>query len=148
MSRGIASRRLRVQVVLGAQGGRWRAGSPAAHARSLFLLPILTAMKMTPADAHAVAQAASAVLPTGARVLLFGSRVDDARRGGDLDLLVETSHLPAPDELVRLRNRFTAQLYRRLGERRIDVLMAELGAPDDRAVVLAARRDGVELAAP
>jgi hypothetical protein len=47
---------------------------------------------------------------------------------------------------VRLRNRFTAQLYRRLGERRIDILMTVQGSADERAVVAAARREGIELA--
>jgi hypothetical protein len=45
-------------------------------------------MRMTTGEVHAVGEAASSVLPNGTRVLFFGSRVDDARRGGDLDLLV------------------------------------------------------------
>ena len=50
------------------------------------------------------------MLPPGTRVLLFGSRVDDLRRGGDVDLLVETPTNRLPDEVVRLRGMFTAQL--------------------------------------
>jgi uncharacterized protein len=100
---------------------------------------------MTSDEVHAVADAASSVLPVGTRVVLFGSRADDARRGGDVDLLVETPPLSNADEVVRLRDRFTAQLYRRLGERRIDILMSVQGLPDDRPVVAAARRDGIEL---
>lgn len=104
-------------------------------------------MRMTPGEVRAVAEAASSVLPTGTRVLLFGSRVDDARRGGDIDLLVETPVLPSADEVVRLRNGFTAQLYRHLGERRIDIVMTVQGTEDVRAVVAQARRDAIELAA-
>ena len=31
-----------------------------------------------------------------ARIWLFGSRVDDARRGGDIDVYVEAEAIPAP----------------------------------------------------
>ena len=102
-------------------------------------------MRLTPDERQDIAAAAKAVLPPGTRVLLFGSRVDDLRRGGDVDLLVETATNRLPDEVVRLRGMFTAQLYRRLGERRIDVLVCTRDQIDGRAAVAAARRDGVEL---
>ena len=103
-------------------------------------------MRLTQEEQRGIAEAAHSVLPAGSRVLLFGSRTDDARRGGDVDLLVETASALAADESVRLCRRLTAQLYRRLGERRIDMLVSVRGAADERAVVRAARRDGIELA--
>lgn len=75
-------------------------------------------------------------------MLLFGSRPDDARRGGDIDLLIETSSALAPGDLVTRRQRFIAWLYRLLGEQHIDVLIAPSGRPDDRPVVRAARLQG------
>lgn len=103
-------------------------------------------MRLTQEEQRGIAEAARSVLPAGSRVMLFGSRTDDTCRGGDVDLLVETVSALAADESVRLCRRLTAQLYRRLGERRIDMLMTVQGAPDDRSVVQAARRDGIELA--
>lgn len=103
-------------------------------------------MRLSPAERQAVEAACREAFPPGTRVLLFGSRLDDARRGGDIDLLVE---LPAPlpaAELVRRRGCFTARLYRLLEEQRIDVVMAQHAQADDRPVVAAARRQGVELA--
>ena len=41
------------------------------------------------AEKAGIGWAAREVLPHGSRVLLFGSRTDDSRRGGDIDLLVE-----------------------------------------------------------
>ena len=77
---------------------------------------------------------------------LFGSRTDDSKRGGDVDLLVELSSALTVDEIVRSRTLLTAQLYRRMGERRIDILMCQLDRPDARPVVAEARRNGIELA--
>jgi uncharacterized protein len=102
-------------------------------------------MRLTRDEQRDIAEAAQSVLPAESRVLLFGSRTDDARRGGDVDLLVETPSALGADECVRLCRLLTAQLYRRLGERRIDLLMSVEGAADERAVVCAARRDGIEL---
>ncbi len=45
-------------------------------------------MRLTPTQIDAIKNAAHAVLGEGAQVSLFGSRVDDARRGGDIDLYI------------------------------------------------------------
>lgn len=103
-------------------------------------------MRLSAAERHAVESASRDALPLGARVLLFGSRLDDTRRGGDMDLLVELPEPLSPDDTVDRRTRFTARLYRLLEERRIDVVMAQQGLTDARDVVVAARRRGVELA--
>lgn len=50
------------------------------------------------------------------------------------------------EEAVERRTRFTARLCRLLEERRVDVLMTLLGRHDGRAVVAAAREQGIELA--
>lgn len=58
-----------------------------------------------------------------ARVRLFGSRLRDDLRGGDVDLLVEC---PRPvDRPVWLAARIAARLQRSLGERKIDVLVVD-----------------------
>ncbi|HYN61421.1 MAG TPA: hypothetical protein VET87_18040 [Rubrivivax sp.] len=81
-------------------------------------------------------------MPAGTRVLLFGSRLDDSRRGGNIDLLVELPGALSADDTVVRRSRFTARLYRLLEERRIDVVMTQQGSQDRRAVVTAARQQG------
>jgi predicted nucleotidyltransferase len=62
-----------------------------------------------------------------ARVILFGSRTDDQARGGDIDLLVETPWLL--DNRVSAAARFAATLQQRLGDQRIDVLIATPDTP-------------------
>ena len=51
-----------------------------------------------------------------AQIYLFGSRVDDAAKGGDIDLLVLSKSINLMKKLDIL-----AQLHRRLGERKIDI---------------------------
>jgi predicted nucleotidyltransferase len=51
-----------------------------------------------------------------AEVYLYGSRVDDNARGGDIDLLVLSQKIDLMRKLDIL-----AQLHQRMGERKIDI---------------------------
>lgn len=80
-------------------------------------------MRLSPDQARAIVAAAQELAGQRARVRLFGSRVDDALRGGDIDLLVEC---PRPVERpVWLAAQITARLQRALGDRKIDVLVID-----------------------
>lgn len=57
-----------------------------------------------------------------ASVWLFGSRVDDSKLGGDIDLLIETDQDDI-DALLRAEISFLTRLNMRLGEQKIDVLL-------------------------
>jgi predicted nucleotidyltransferase len=72
---------------------------------------------------------------------LFGSRLNEDRRGGDIDLLIATD-LP-PGQAARCRIDLLADLWLELGERKIDIVLDDGSAP--AAIVERARREGVEL---
>ena len=55
-----------------------------------------------------------------AKIYLFGSRVDDGKRGGDIDLLIVSKQLKKRD-LRRLRLAF----YERFGEQKVDILLED-----------------------
>jgi predicted nucleotidyltransferase len=79
-------------------------------------------MRLSQKEVAIIRESAEAVFGDQAQVWLFGSRVDDARRGGDIDLLIR----PAPgrsENLLREKIRFLGMLERALGERRIDVVI-------------------------
>ena len=105
----------------------------------------IAVMRLTQQEQVAIAKAAKGVLPAGSRVLMFGSRADDHRRGGDIDLLVEAPAPVSAQQSVALSTQLAARLYRLMGERRIDILVATADEPDDRLVVSEARRDGLEM---
>ena len=52
---------------------------------------------------------------------LFGSRLNDAARGGDIDLFIPGDW--PPQEAVPRRLRFCTELHRRLGDQKIDVVV-------------------------
>jgi len=52
-------------------------------------------------------------------IYLFGSRVDDSRRGGDIDLYVRTKNL---QNLMRKKVDFLTRLKHEIGEQKIDVV--------------------------
>jgi predicted nucleotidyltransferase len=83
----------------------------------------MSAMRLSNEQVRAILTAARELAGPGASVRLFGSRLRDDVRGGDIDLLVEC---PAPvDGPVLLAARITARLQRLLGDRRIDVLVVD-----------------------
>jgi len=100
-------------------------------------------MRLTQAQIDAIKQAAEQTFGPEANVWLFGSRVDDQKRGGDIDLYVELPPGKAKDR-SRLESRFWMRLQRALGEQKIDVVTHLQGAPM-RPIDQQARATGVRL---
>jgi predicted nucleotidyltransferase len=99
-------------------------------------------MRLTQEQVSAIRISANEVFGPDAKVWLFGSRVDDSRRGGDIDLLVcpaPTHHAPSLISKVR----FLSKLEGRLGERKVDVVVE--AADDVRPIVRIAHETGVLL---
>ena len=66
-------------------------------------------------------------LGAGAVVRLFGSRVDDAQRGGDIDLLIEP--VKPLEHRIQAECKLAARLFIRLGGRKVDVLIKDSSMP-------------------
>lgn len=62
-----------------------------------------------------------------ATVKLFGSRIDDDARGGDIDLFVELPLITA--EIERKTMQLVARLQLRIGDQPIDVLVLDPSTP-------------------
>lgn len=67
------------------------------------------------------------LLGPGNIVRLFGSRVDDNQRGGDIDLLIESA-VPVENK-VETECKLAARLYIKLGGRKVDVLIIDEFTP-------------------
>jgi predicted nucleotidyltransferase len=78
-------------------------------------------MRLTPSQIAAIRHAAAELAGDSARVWLFGSRVNDDARGGDVDLLLE---LDAPvAEPAQLSARLAVLVSRAMYGRKVDVLI-------------------------
>ena len=73
-----------------------------------------------------------------AEIILFGSRADPTKRGGDIDLLVVSEKIN-----YRQRRKIRVELLRRLGERKIDLLVVK--SPKETVFSEMAYKYGVKL---
>jgi len=79
-------------------------------------------MRLTDLERQVIQQKVLQILGTAARVFLFGSRLDDHAKGGDIDLLIEvTESVNNPAELAA---KISAQIMRALNSRKVDVLIS------------------------
>ncbi|WP_440682516.1 hypothetical protein [Cysteiniphilum halobium] len=101
-------------------------------------------MRLSKENALKIKACVHSVFGGDMRVFLFGSRVDDAQRGGDVDLYL----LPKKnEEIERAYGRkidLLVELEKALGEQKIDIVIAKTG-DDKRLIDDIALRDGVEL---
>jgi len=99
-------------------------------------------MRLTDQQQQIIREEVARVFGPEAGVRLFGSRVDDSLRGGDIDLYIEASG--DRRELFDREMALYAALQRRLGERRIDIVVSSPEQPA-REIDREARARGVPL---
>ena len=97
-------------------------------------------MRLTPTQIDTIHSTTQAVLGEGAKLTLFGSRVDDQARGGDVDLMIEVSKALAEPSVMSAH--FASRLSRAFEGRHVDVL---LKAPNlqEQAIHRVAEKTGV-----
>ena len=98
-------------------------------------------MRLTATEIAAIKAAARNAFGDTAVVRLFGSRVDDSRRGGDIDLHVEVD---PPFDLYARRHEFIERLFARIDAQRVDVI-ATIRSEPARPIEQIAYRDGIIL---
>lgn len=99
-------------------------------------------MRLTQEEAGIIRRQVGRVFGADARVWLFGSRADDARRGGDIDLYVE--YAPRVEDEFRRVLELDDELQMQLGEQRIDIVVWAPGKTR-QAIHEVARASGVPL---
>lgn len=102
------------------------------------------AMRLTQEDIDAIKRTAAEIFGSEACIWLFGSRTDENRRGGDIDLMVENID-PDWEKIALQKARFLARLKTRIGDQRIDLVVHPTGSDQPRAIAQAAHRSGIRL---
>ena len=57
---------------------------------------------------------------------LFGSRLDDSARGGDIDLFIKNHNIDNLAQLIKKIRSFKLKLYEQIGEQKIDIVASNL----------------------
>jgi predicted nucleotidyltransferase len=79
-------------------------------------------MRLTPAQIATIQSTAQALLGGDAQVWLYGSRLDDKRKGGDIDLLIESSQKASIMNRAKIKYHVEAAL-----QLPVDILMVQTG---------------------
>lgn len=99
-------------------------------------------MRLSRSAQQSIKRIVTNLLGDAARVRLFGSRLDDTGRGGDIDLLVEVDvSVEAPAELAA---KLSVQIMRVCQGRKVDVVLMAPNLPQ-LPIHRIAQEQGVEL---
>lgn len=79
-------------------------------------------MRITSIQHQAIRKIVAEIAGEDADIILFGSRVDDNKRGGDLDLLIELRSVI--DNPAWLAAQLSAKISRIMAGRRVDILLS------------------------
>jgi predicted nucleotidyltransferase len=101
-------------------------------------------MRLTLQERQIIKSSVKEIMGSQADVWLFGSRVDETKRGGDIDLLVEAD-LQNPLDRVRKKSQLWAKLQQQLGEQRIDIILTSIKPIEQRRIEQVAKESGVRL---
>lgn len=99
-------------------------------------------MRLTEVQRTIIKQTIGRIIGPDSKVWLFGSRVDDAKRGGDIDLLIETPR--ALSGRAALLCRLEGALVMELGDRKIDLLLND-SPMNEAPIYRLAKENGVLL---
>lgn len=75
-------------------------------------------MRLTSEERESIKEIVKSFDPE-AKIWLYGSRTDDVKRGGDIDLLIFSQTIDFNDKL-----KIKGQLYEKIGEQKIDMIIA------------------------
>lgn len=101
-------------------------------------------MRLTDNQRHIIQAATRRQFGDDCELWLFGSRVDDASKGGDIDLYLEIDDLEA-GELVDHRLALLQDLHRTLGSQKIDLVINRTQRDMALPIYQVARETGVRL---
>jgi len=80
-------------------------------------------MRLTSIEIEIIKRAALDIWGKNVSVVLFGSRTDDAKKGGDIDLLINLPENLESKGLAFKKSEFLSRLDIKLGEQKIDLII-------------------------
>lgn len=80
-------------------------------------------MRLSDSEIKIIKNVACEVWGSDTIIYLFGSRTDDLKKGGDIDLLIDLEIAPEPQKIMLQKAEFLGKLDILLGEQKIDLLV-------------------------
>ncbi|MDP2902568.1 MAG: nucleotidyltransferase domain-containing protein, partial [Methylovulum sp.] len=96
-------------------------------------------MRLTEFEITSIVTNTKSFFGSGARVYLFGSRIDNCKKGGDIDLYIIPENT---EDLYQKELRFLVKLGGMIGEQKIDIVFA---IDSTRLIEKTALQEGIEL---
>jgi len=82
-------------------------------------------MRITANEKQAIIETAKEVFGKCCNVYLFGSRVDDFKKGGDIDLYIIPNSKDKDFKPIETKINFLIKLKRKIGEQKIDAIISK-----------------------
>jgi len=101
-------------------------------------------MRITTVQQTAICELFTLYFGENDHIWLFGSRVDDSKKGGDIDLYIET-YYDDPILISQKKITFLVELKRRIGDQKIDIIVNQINSNNQRTIYTEARTTGVKL---
>ncbi len=100
-------------------------------------------MRLSAKEAEIIKNSAIKYFGSNSNVYLFGSRVDDKKKGGDIDIYVEIDK-PLSD-IFDSKINFIVDLKNKLGDQKIDVVIKSSNSDKDSSIYKIAKKTGIAL---
>lgn len=101
-------------------------------------------MRLTEKQIEAIRQLFKKYFLKNDHIWLFGSRVDDTKRGGDIDLYIETGY-DTISTMVTSKRSFLIELEEKIGEQKIDIVINQMNSNFHLPIYDEAKKTGVQL---
>lgn len=100
-------------------------------------------MRLSNKEIQIIVDVAKSSFGENTHVTLFGSRLNDLGKGGDIDLLIVEDSSEDYDLILKKKLKFLADLELLLGEQKVDLLVKHKN--DNRSIIKTAERTGIVL---
>lgn len=101
-------------------------------------------MRLTQTQLRAITHIFSQYFLPQDKIWLFGSRVDNSKKGGDIDLYIET-HYDNWSIVAQKQIDFLVALKKEIGDQRIDLVIHPLSSQQKRPIYDEAKQTGIQL---
>lgn len=100
-------------------------------------------MRISENEKHAIINTAQKIYNSVAAIYLFGSRVDNKKSGGDIDIYIKLDKKLENTDKINKKLDFITQLMLLIGDQKIDLVINDNS--DDKLIYKIAEKEGIRL---